>query len=663
MDDTDDTRPHPSRCPYRDDSRLSITRVLPAQDPEPIRSDPAQPQPLHPAVAFKRFVDSQFAALASLPSAIAALPTSMQAELDARRKREQAIFRRWTGRQVTPDHDDLLLQRADREHKELAFDAGLLLVRESERRNAHIPPARIAALYRDDDAAAAAATALEADRFGAGSMLSFGGACYYMPETGDNLPSTATLFGRSPSPAPAPHWLSIDWFKNSIYSPTNVEKDALRGGMALKHASPNWRAAFEDLLCVTLGKEMGSAELEGQRPPFGETQSTWRGPGLDWMLSLQCRGILPPQLPSWYRSGGWKSQRRGQGALTALEGIRGSWADEVGRWGPRTAEMEFAELVREIARPPAPAMTHAMWEFKRMSLYPHGPPAWQDEPPPFKWPPEEQEERSSLRPAERLAPAAVAFWTLLEAEDTDGAAAQVREWEARRRDVRDLIGSRRVMENYVNRETEPRLWVLCEALEKAASKLWDFQSRLHSLPWEHYMSDPSQIRVMRDILVQRLLDKGDTLTYGKEVRRRDEDAEDEFDDEFDDEVEEEEDDEEDEEEDEAQVQQGTLRGVGQIEDALAARVAQEKETLASRAAQEDGEAQTESQGVLAALTTRQTTRLPNGTVTTKVVLKKRFADGREESTESVQVEYPEQQRKQLDEDETGKTRKQGWFWS
>lgn len=67
--------------------------------------------------------------------------------------------------------------------------------------------------------------------------------------------------------------------------------------------------------------------------------------------------------------------------------------------------------------------------------------------------------------------------------------------------------------------------------------------------------------------------------------------------------------------------------------------------------------------ILSALTTTQTTRLPDGTVTTKVVLKQRFADGREETTESVHTSK-EPAEQQVDEHKTvEKPKGKGWFWS
>ena len=79
--------------------------------------------------------------------------------------------------------------------------------------------------------------------------------------------------------------------------------------------------------------------------------------------------------------------------------------------------------------------------------------------------------------------------------------------------------------------------------------------------------------------------------------------------------------------------------------------------------------------VLSTLTTTERTTLQDGTVHTKVVLKKKFSDGREESTETVHTQNPVPQTQQMaksGERDDGKCeRKQeskekksrGWFWS
>ncbi|KAF2113506.1 hypothetical protein BDV96DRAFT_577903 [Lophiotrema nucula] len=88
--------------------------------------------------------------------------------------------------------------------------------------------------------------------------------------------------------------------------------------------------------------------------------------------------------------------------------------------------------------------------------------------------------------------------------------------------------------------------------------------------------------------------------------------------------------------------------------------------------------------VLSTLTTTERTTAPDGTVTTKVVLKKRFADGREESSETVHTQkgqesnaapqqdawkamqdaqFPSQLAPASGKEEKKDDKKKGWFWT
>lgn len=74
---------------------------------------------------------------------------------------------------------------------------------------------------------------------------------------------------------------------------------------------------------------------------------------------------------------------------------------------------------------------------------------------------------------------------------------------------------------------------------------------------------------------------------------------------------------------------------------------------------------TESQPtVVSTMTTTERVRLSDGTVETKIVKTKRFADGREETNESVEVTNPAQRSENADKNETTNKdgRKGGWFW-
>ncbi|KAK3658714.1 hypothetical protein LTR56_001585 [Elasticomyces elasticus] len=240
-------------------------------------------------VSFKNFIDSNLDSLADsfrkFPSNIAELRDKMEEERERRKQEESDIWKRWTGLDGSPDHFQLQRDRADPKRRQDVVNATLMLLREARDRSATVAPEKIEALFRDDRLGALDAFATP--------MLSPGGACYYQRDNGYNAPSTAIFRSSNASH----RWLSINWFKRSPYSPISLEQEA-----DLEQPGGSWRGAFEDLISVALDKPMESREQWGYRCPVASTQSTRNGPGLDWMLSLQCRGILPPQLPSYYNT-------------------------------------------------------------------------------------------------------------------------------------------------------------------------------------------------------------------------------------------------------------------------------------------------------------------------------------------------------------------------
>ncbi|TKA83610.1 hypothetical protein B0A55_00397 [Friedmanniomyces simplex] len=276
-------------------------------------------------LSFKRFIDTNLGNLADsfrqFPDNIAELRAGMQEERGRRKQEELDIWRRWTGLEESPDHCQLLRDRSSPADRQDAVDAALLLLKEARDRNAHIPAEKIEALYTDDNLGSL-------DVF-ASPMLSPGGACYYQQDGGCNAPSTVIFR----SDFSSHRWLSIDWFKRSPYSPVSLER--LDG---LQKPGGSWREAFEDLLAAALDKPMNSRERIGQRCPGGNPQSTRTGPGLDWMLSLQCRGFLPPQLPLWYNS---SRTRR----LPLTDELLEEQAKSIFRMN------DFSQLIDEIATP------------------------------------------------------------------------------------------------------------------------------------------------------------------------------------------------------------------------------------------------------------------------------------------------------------------------
>ncbi|KAK1825278.1 hypothetical protein LTR12_000078 [Friedmanniomyces endolithicus] len=284
-------------------------------------------------LSFKNFIDTNLGSLADsfrqFPANLAELRAKMEDEQVRRKQEELNVWRRWTGLEESPDHVQMLRDRASPADRQEAVDAAVMLLREARNRNAHVPAKKIEALFKDHNVGSL-------DAF-ASPMLSPGGACYYQQDSGYNAPSTAIFRASSSSH----RWLSIDWFKRSPYSPISLEQ--LEG---LQEPGGSWRGAFEDLLAAALDKPMNSREQFGRRCPVGSVQSTRTGPGLDWCLSLQCRGILPPQLPLWYNSS-WS----GRLALT----------DDLVKEQARSvfSSNEINQLVEEIATPAPPTVNRS----------------------------------------------------------------------------------------------------------------------------------------------------------------------------------------------------------------------------------------------------------------------------------------------------------------
>ncbi|KAK0947760.1 hypothetical protein LTR29_000661 [Friedmanniomyces endolithicus] len=284
-------------------------------------------------LSFKNFIDTNLNNLADsfrqFPANLAELRAKMEDEQVRRKQEELDVWRRWTGLEESPDHVQMLRDRASPVDRQEAVDAAVMLLREARHRNAHVPAEKMEALFKDE-------TIGSLDAF-ASPMLSPGGACYYQQDSGYNAPSTTIFRAESSSH----RWLSIDWFKRSPYSPVTLEQ--LDG---LHEPGGSWRGAFEDLLAAALDKPMDSREQTGRRCPVGSVQSTRTGPGLDWCLSLQCRGILPPQLPLWYNS-----SRSGRLALT----------DDLVKEQARSifSSNDINQLIEEIATPAPPTVNRS----------------------------------------------------------------------------------------------------------------------------------------------------------------------------------------------------------------------------------------------------------------------------------------------------------------
>ncbi|KAI7507279.1 hypothetical protein KC347_g6984 [Hortaea werneckii] len=499
-------------------------------------------------VSFKNFVDNSFGSLAdslkSLPSNIQELRTN--AQRDERPREEKwwvKDWRRWTGREDTPENYWLLSNCPRPSSNPDAWQAASLLLRQAHEKNKDVAPSKIIDLYRDN----VSLGELEIDPFERLGDMEPGWGWGQFDRSGS---SPSTLVARAS--AIKWRWLGVDWFKCSMYSPFNLETHHL-----LKNSGHNWRAAFEDLLCASLDKPMTSNERHGIRP-YGAPQSTYSGPAIDWMLSLQCRGILPPQLPTLYGSvlEGSISQRKQVAALDQQDksGYTVSLDSPVGR--------DMAKLAGEIATPgPEAQLQRAQQPQTELDLYlplhsasPHGS--------------SDEESRQEWFREQQRCDAEDELWDALGRRDVDAAARCMSEWHLQQqRRLGEIFGFLEVEDT---REFMP---TLSQALQ--------------------------------------------------------------------------------------------MMGLTGEEDG-AERLQQEAEALGLQAADVPYRAANNKKvDVLSSLTTTQTTRMPDGTVTTKVILKQRFADGREETEEKLHTYQDPSQLQQAEEAQTPEQaeKKKGWFWS
>ena len=86
----------------------------------------------------------------------------------------------------------------------------------------------------------------------------------------------------------------------------------------------------------------------------------------------------------------------------------------------------------------------------------------------------------------------------------------------------------------------------------------------------------------------------------------------------------------------------------------------EQAKLSPALSQASNQAGSDRPQILSTLTTTETMRLPDGSVKTTVVLKRRFANGLEETQESTQTSFEESTASNSGGRELSK---KGWFWS
>ena len=353
-----------------------------------------------------------------------------------------------------------------------------------------------------------------------------------------------------------------------------------------------WRAAFEDLLCSALDKPMVSEEKVGQRIPYGKPQSTYRGPGLDWMLSLQCRGILPPQLPSLYKPvslfDGFDEVKRPRTIefMHDLDQIMSK--DKTTRMYP-LVKRDLDLLMDEIAIKSGPAT-----EARPLRVVPQSP---------WRVPETEQELYEDMPPYTDLAEPILrvseqpkvtgdraddrttferAFWDAIHEDNVEGAMDHFHAYEQYYDNALALIENRM--------ESEPLV----------ASVL------ITALPMLRESWKEGKRKAMEDDL---------EVTENLQVPP-------------------------------VEGRKGPARSTDRVNESIT----------------------TAEPRILSHLTTTRTVRMPDGTVTSKLVLKKRFADGTEETHEVEQTtqedgkstNYNSPEQKKVDEQPK---KQKGWFWN
>nr|OQO27677.1 hypothetical protein B0A51_03640 [Rachicladosporium sp. CCFEE 5018] len=653
-----------------------------------------------PFIAFKHFVDAR---LHRARSAMAHDLRSWHDELSPlapeMEEDEETVLRRWTGRHTGP-----LRGLPDTPMQEEREAAVMMLLRQSLEKNRAVPVVKMARLY--DDPEFGVGEEVVEDAFG-NPMLSMGGACYYKPETDANLPSTAVAkAGRGAGW----RWLSVDWFKRDKYSPVVLESHPILGDYDTK-----WRNAFEDLLEAALDKPMTSTNSTGFRPPSGPVISAWKAPGLDWMLSLQCKGVLPPQLPSLYEA---LLGRNGR-SLPSVDGqmfplrqhpysLRELSMVNYEPWVLRDKDVrsEFQQLVTELRTPPVAshgqqtAQTSLSWARPQI----HGENWEANDDDSFRQDPIGHVRRMAKRgqlSGESLHEAAIDALTeavndndelLKQIEeavyagllnkheaidarefvraDRDEIARSFDSWVElteldmyeQQRDLKTDIGAddvERAMQEVARQESGDYVQGECPdpvgrqvaRAMRGESGCPDPVGREVTLAMRQQGGCPDELG--RAVAEAAREQSGCPDELGRQMTRlsmcpalamdEDDDEEDEDGDE---------DDDQDEDEDDLP---GELWSPHHIA----------REVARSQAASAKSGPQLARPQVLSALTTTHTTRSADGTVVTKVVLQRRFADGSEESHENVHTYQDEQpvSRQQTREESKAEQKRKGWFWS
>lgn len=293
-------------------------RDKPSSIPE---EEKARPDDADPFADFRRFADEQINALVR---GINALPGFSSAALGADEKRltdEMGDLRKRLEEDFPPLFTSLLGSPERRSYlggpiSDEARQAARVLLLQARNASVGVDPGKILSLYQDH---------------GQGMM-----------PVHSAFPIRTTTSNTT--------WLGVDWFRHSPYSPIQLEQHST----CHQHGG-KWRAAFEDLLCAHLDKpqvahDAWQAEdsIAASDPGNQTLYNHWAQPGIDWMLGLQCRGILPPQLPSLYNITPLETKKLDRVFGKIVSGVSSFWTP----YG-RSVHEDFTQLARIVASPDA----------------------------------------------------------------------------------------------------------------------------------------------------------------------------------------------------------------------------------------------------------------------------------------------------------------------
>ncbi|WPH03909.1 Hypothetical protein R9X50_00679200 [Acrodontium crateriforme] len=519
----------------------------------------------NPFIAFKDFVDSQIQRLSEnvrkTPANIFELrKKAMEHYAEETKEREEAWYR-WTGRRESLEQAMAWSHDNQQQVPYSGISVALEALRSAHAHNASVPWQKLQALYQESPLSIGSL-----DKF-ASPMLSPGGACYYMAESANSGCNQVSnnLTTWTPPYASNLRWLSTGWFQHSPYSPVNIEGHPDLGC----NNDGRWRLAFEELINASLGKDL---DWEGDAA-FRSSKTNESQPGRIWMLGLQLRGVLPPQLPSLYIESPEDAQKLWQAASQGPVWTKGRL---------HSISKEMHSLMEVCALPRAESYEEPEVEEDLYDDY------YMDH-----------------RGADSSGSGAL----------TSHAVDKFRELQKRDQQVSE----RSIVEATADKQqTELLKWGK------------EFDDMLQALAGQYGLGGlVDEVKQYMDEMSH--LNQNDLFEGLKQ-----------------------------------QVEAfGSMMNADQTSRVEKTRSSQYEQEPSTPLEQTKPEDITPSKvDVLSSLTTTQTTRHPDGTITTKVMLRERFADGREETHEKLHTyRDPSPKEERIEDGEKTESPKKAWFWS